>query len=79
MGNPNKDTDSGTTESAESTTTKDARDACQAAQDLSWERDARDATLAKQVVEAIAWPRLMHTTRPYSMREAQLQCQPALR
>ena len=51
MGNPNKDSDSGTTEGAESTTARDARDAHQAAHDLSWERDA---TLAKQVTEAVA-------------------------
>ena len=54
MGNPSKDSDSGTMEGAESTTARDARDAHQAAQDLSWERDARDAALAKQVVEAVA-------------------------
>ena len=54
MGNPNKDSDSGTTEGAESTAAMDARDACQAARDLSQERDARDATLAKQVAKAIA-------------------------
>ena len=41
-------------EGAESTTAKDARHACQAAWDLSWERDARDAALAKQVAEAIS-------------------------
>ena len=41
-------------EGAESAAAKDARDACQAAQDLSWEREARDATLTRQVVEAIA-------------------------
>ena len=29
-------------------------DVCQAARDLSQEREARDATLAKQVVEAVA-------------------------
>ena len=56
MGNPkDKDSDSGTTEAgAESTTTKDAKDACHAARDASQEREARDAALAKRVVEAIA-------------------------
>ena len=54
MGNPNKDRDSGTTESTESTTVRDARDTHQAVHDLSQERDARDTTLAKQVVETIA-------------------------
>ena len=54
MGKPNKVSDSGTTEGAKSTSTRDARDAHQAAHDLSWERDARDSTLAKQVMEAIA-------------------------
>ena len=53
MGNPNKDSDSGTTEGAESTT-KDARDAHHTARDLSREMEARNATLARQVVEAIA-------------------------
>ena len=32
-----------------------AHKAVQAAHDLSWEREARDAVLAKQVVEAVAW------------------------
>ena len=48
MGNPNKDSD-GTT--GDITSPWDAR---QAAHNLSWEREARDATLAKQVGEAIA-------------------------
>ena len=51
LSHPNKDSDSGTTEGAESTTTRGAKHTHQAAQDLSWERDA---ALAKQVVEAIA-------------------------
>ena len=53
MGNPNKDSDSGTTEGAgaESST---ARDAHYAACDLSHEREARDAALARQVAEAVA-------------------------
>ena len=46
----------GTSEASTSTVsaTKDARNACHAAHDLSQEREARDATLARQVVEAIA-------------------------
>ena len=57
MGNKDKDkgnSNSGTPEGAESTATRDARDAHQAAQDLSHEREARDATLTRQVVETIA-------------------------
>ena len=46
MGNPNKDSDMGDITSP--------RDVFQAACDLSHEREARDATLAKQVAEAIA-------------------------
>ena len=41
-------------EAAQSTTTRDARDTHQAACDFSQERDARNATLDKQVAEAIA-------------------------
>ena len=57
MGNPkDKESDSGTTEASASaeSTTKDARDARHTARDLSLEREARDAALARQVVEAIA-------------------------
>ena len=50
MGNPNKDSN-GTKAMGDLTS---PRDACQAAQDLSWKRDARDATLVKQVAEAVA-------------------------
>ena len=49
MGNPNKDTEG---VSADSITSP--WDACHANKDLSQEREARDATLAKQVVEAVA-------------------------
>ena len=49
MGNPNKDSD-GTME-ADLTS---PRDVCQAARDLSQEREARDTALAEQVAEAIA-------------------------
>ena len=49
MGNPNKVSDG--TMGADLTS---PRDVCQAARDLSWEREARDAILAKQIVEAIA-------------------------
>ena len=55
MGNPkNKESDSGTTEAGAESTTKNARDAHHASQDLSQEREAKDTTLAKQVAEAIA-------------------------
>ena len=57
MGNPkDKESDSGTTEASASTESaaKDARDAHHTACDLSQEREARDATLARQVVEAVA-------------------------
>ena len=56
MGNANKDSDSGTTEAGaeSSTTARDARDVCHATHSLSWERETRDTTLAKQVVEAVA-------------------------
>ena len=50
MGNPNKDSD-GAMGTGDLTSPWDAH---QAARDLSQEREARDATLAKQVVEAIA-------------------------
>ena len=49
MGNPNKDSDGTTGGDLTS-----SQDACQAAHNLSQEREAKDATLAKQVVEAIA-------------------------
>ena len=53
MGNPNKNSE--TTEAgAEMEGTDTAQKACQAACNLSWEREARDTTLAKQVAEAIA-------------------------
>ena len=55
MGNPNKDKNKvqdGETASTESIISP--QDVCHANRDLSWEREARDATLAKQVVEAIA-------------------------
>ena len=57
MGNPkDKESDSGTIEASASaeSTAKDARDTHHAARDLSWEREARDTTLARQVAEAIA-------------------------
>ena len=54
MGNPkDKESDSWTTDTSASATTKDARDTHHAAQDLSWEREARDTALARQVVEAV--------------------------
>ena len=48
MENPNKDSDGAT---GDLTSPQDAH---QAARDVSWERETRDTTLAKQVVEAIA-------------------------
>ena len=48
MGNPNKDSDGAT---GDLTSPQDAH---QAPRDLSWEREARDAALAKQVAEAVA-------------------------
>ena len=53
MGNPNKASDSGTMEGAESTA-RDARYAHHTAHNLSQEREARDAVLVRQVAEAIA-------------------------
>ena len=50
MGNPNKDSD-GAMGTGDLTSPLDAH---QAARDLSQEREARDAALAKQVVEAVA-------------------------
>ena len=52
MGNPNKDSETEIEVSVEGVNT--APKVCQAACDLSWDRKARDATLAKQVVEAVA-------------------------
>ena len=57
MGNPkNKESDPGTTEASASTESaaKDARNACHAAHDLSQEKEARNAALARQVVKAVA-------------------------
>ena len=80
MGNKDKDKKQ-TSKGASGDSALSSWDAHQANRDLSQERDARDATLAKQVAEAVAreMVRLMHSTRPYSMREVQLQCQSALR
>ena len=49
MGNPNKNSYGATGGDLTS-----PRDACQEARKLSWEREARHATLAKQVAEAVA-------------------------
>ena len=80
MGNP-KDKEAEVSGKGESAATREARDAHHAAHGLSQEREASDTTLAKQVAEAIVreMAKLLHITRPYSMREVQLQCQPALR
>ena len=53
MGNKDKDKEQ-TSEGALGINALRPQDACQANRDLSQERDARDTTLAKQVVEAIA-------------------------
>ena len=57
------------------------RDACQVARDLSQEGEARDATLAKQVAEAVAREMAKaHMHYQALLNETtQLQCQPALR
>ena len=52
MGNPNKDSETETEVSGEGV--ESARKVCQATHDLSREREARDAALAKKVAEAIA-------------------------
>ena len=54
MGNPKDKEDSQTMGDGDSAAAKDARDACQAAPDLSHERGERQAALAKQKTEAIA-------------------------
>ena len=56
MGNPNKDEnrEQGDTEGASADSITRPHDACHANRDLNWEREARDATLAKQVAEAVA-------------------------
>ena len=55
MRNPNKEKnkeqEDGEAASAESITSP--QDACHTNRDLSWEREARDAALAKQVAEAV--------------------------
>ena len=57
MGNKDKNKDQGNsaaTEGASGDSITSPRDACHVNRDLSWERKARDATLAKQVAEAVA-------------------------
>ena len=79
MGNPNKDKNKehdGEAALTESITSP--QDACHTNRDLSQEREARDATLAKTIAKAVA-REMAKTTKPYSMRKVQLQCQPALR
>ena len=60
----NKKQDGETASSAESITSP--WDACQTNRDLSQEREAREATLAKTITEAVAreLAKLMHTIRP---------------
>ena len=57
MGNKNKDKnqgDSAATEGASGDSITSPQDAHHTNRDLSWEREARDTALAKQVVEAVA-------------------------
>ena len=56
MGNKDKNKDQGdsATEGALGDSITSPRGACHTNRDLSWGREARDATLAKQVAEAIA-------------------------
>ena len=74
MGNHNKDSNRATA-TGDLTSPQDVH---QAASDLSWEREARDTTLAKQVAEAIA-REMAKGHAHYSMRGVQQQCPPALR
>ena len=56
MGNPNKDKNKeqqGDGEAASTESITSPWDAHHANRDLSWEREARDAALAKQVAEAV--------------------------
>ena len=55
MGNPNKDKnkEQGDTEGASADSITSPQDACHANRDLSQEREAREAVLVKQVVEAV--------------------------
>ena len=83
MGNSNKEKNNeqdGEAASTESITSP--LDVCHANRDLSWEREARDASLAKHIAETVAREMAKahtHTTRPYSMREVQQQCPSTLR
>ena len=56
MGNPNKDKnkEQGDTEGASADSITSPLDAHHTNRDLSWERETRDAALAKQVAEAVA-------------------------
>ena len=57
MGNKDKNKyqgDSGTSKRPLGGDVQSPQDACHTNRDLSWEREARDASLAKQVVKAIA-------------------------
>ena len=55
MGNPNKEKnkEQGDTEGASADSITSSQDAHHANRDLSWDREARDAALAKQVAEAV--------------------------
>ena len=70
---------------ASSETITSPQDACQSNRDLSWDWQARDATrdaaLAKTITKAVAreMAKAHAQYQALSMREAQLQFQPALR
>ena len=66
---------------ASSETVTSPQDAHQSNRDLSQDWEARDPTLAKTITKAVTreMAKAMHTTRLFSMTEAQLQFQPALR
>ena len=54
MGNKDKNKDQGDSAATEGALEDSITSPCHTNRDLSWEREARDATLAKQVVEALA-------------------------
>ena len=57
---------------ASSKTITSPQDACQSNRDLSQDWEARDATLAKTIIEVVTREMAKCTTRLFSMIEAQL-------
>ena len=53
MGNPNKDKNKDQDGEAATESITSPQDACHTNRDLSWEREAWDATLAKTIAEAV--------------------------